>query len=48
MANSINLGTYHIGEFLDGEINQILDLDGVNESVLYAIVVGSKKRFSIF
>lgn len=48
MANSMSLGTFNVGEFVDGELNKIVDIDGVNESVLYAIVVGSTKRFSIF
>lgn len=39
-ATSIGLGSCQIGAFFDDEINQIIGLDGVEESVLYLSVVG--------
>ena len=39
-ATSIGLGSCQIGAFFDDEINQIIEIDGVEESVLYLSVVG--------
>jgi SagB-type dehydrogenase family enzyme len=39
-ATSIGLGSCQIGAFFDDEVNQILGVDGVDESVLYLSVVG--------
>ncbi len=39
-ATSIGLGACHIGAFFDDEVNQILGVDGVAESVVYLSVVG--------
>ncbi len=39
-AVSIGLGSCQVGAFFDDEINQILGVDGINESVLYLSVVG--------
>jgi SagB-type dehydrogenase family enzyme len=39
-AASIGLGSCQIGAFFDDEINQIIGIDGVEESVLYLSVVG--------
>ena len=39
-AVSIGLGSCQIGAFFDDEINQVIGLDGVEESVLYLSVVG--------
>jgi len=39
-ATGIGLGSCQIGAFFDDEINQIIEVDGVNESVLYLSVVG--------
>lgn len=39
-ATSIGLGSCQIGAFFDDEINQILGVDGTEESVLYLSVVG--------
>ena len=39
-ATSIGLGSCQIGAFFDEEVNQILGVDGVEESVLYLSVVG--------
>ncbi len=43
-ATSIGLGSCQIGAFFDDEINQILGVDGVAESVLYLSVVGHPFR----
>jgi SagB-type dehydrogenase family enzyme len=37
---SLGLGCCHIGSMFDGEVNGILGLDGVKESVVYMSVVG--------
>ena len=39
-AASIGLGSCQIGAFFDDEINQIIEIDGVEESALYLSVVG--------
>lgn len=39
-ATSIGLGSCQIGAFFDDEINQILGVDGTEESVIYLSVVG--------
>ena len=42
-ATSFGLGSCQIGAFFDDEINQIIDIDGYEESVLYLSVVGHPK-----
>jgi SagB-type dehydrogenase family enzyme len=39
-ATSIELRSCHVGAFFDDEINQILGVDGTEESVIYLSVVG--------
>jgi SagB-type dehydrogenase family enzyme len=39
-ASALNLGCVMMGGFFDGEVNQVLGLDGVNETVLYCSAVG--------
>jgi len=39
-ATSLELGTVAIGGFLDDEINCIIDINGINESVLYLLACG--------
>jgi SagB-type dehydrogenase family enzyme len=39
-ATSLGLGNCHVGALFDDEVNDILGLDGINESVLYMSVVG--------
>jgi SagB-type dehydrogenase family enzyme len=39
-ATSIGLGSCQIGAFFDDEVNQILGVDGAEESVLYLSVLG--------
>lgn len=40
MATAMNLGVLPIGGFLDDELNRLLDIDGVHESVVYPLLVG--------
>lgn len=42
-AVSLGLGSCQIGAFFDDEINQILGVDGIGESVIYLSVVGHLK-----
>ena len=39
-AINLGLGTCQIGAFYDNEVNDIVDVDGVKESVIYMSVVG--------
>lgn len=39
-AVSLGLGTCQVGAFFDGEMNQLLELDGENETVIYLSAVG--------
>jgi SagB-type dehydrogenase family enzyme len=39
-ATSIGLGTCQIGALFDGEVNEILGVDGTEESVIYMSLVG--------
>lgn len=41
-AESINLGTVAIGGFFDDEINQMLNVDGITEGVVYEFFLGHK------
>jgi SagB-type dehydrogenase family enzyme len=43
-ATGIGLGTCQIGAFLDDEINEILAVDGTEESAIYLSVVGYPKQ----
>jgi SagB-type dehydrogenase family enzyme len=40
VAGSLDIGVLPIGAFLDDELNRLLGLDGVNESVLYPLLIG--------
>lgn len=42
-ATALDLPVCSIGGFYDDEFNQLLEIDGVNEAVVYAVVVGSKE-----
>jgi len=42
-AIGIGLGSCQVGAFFDDEVNQILGVDGVDESVIYFSVVGHPK-----
>ena len=39
-ATSLGLGSCQIGALFDDEVNEIIDVDGVEESVIYMSVVG--------
>jgi SagB-type dehydrogenase family enzyme len=43
-ATSIGLGSCQIGAFFDDEINQILEVDGTEESAIYLSVVGHPRK----
>jgi len=43
-AIGIGLGSCQVGAFFDDEVNQILGVDGVNESVIYLSVVGHPQK----
>lgn len=43
LAASLGFGCCTVGVYLDEEINQLLDLDGLYESVIYVVVVGGIK-----
>ncbi|MDQ7849720.1 MAG: SagB/ThcOx family dehydrogenase [Armatimonadota bacterium] len=40
MAEALHLGAVPIGGFFDSEVELLLEIDGVNESVLYVIALG--------
>jgi SagB-type dehydrogenase family enzyme len=42
-ATSIGLGSCQIGAFFDDEINQLIEVDGVQESAIYLSTVGHPK-----
>ena len=39
-ATSLGLGSCQIGALFDDEVNEIIDVDGAEESVIYMSVVG--------
>ncbi len=39
-AEGLHLGAVPIGGFFDGEVERVLEIDGVNESALYVIALG--------
>jgi len=39
-ATSLDLGSCQIGALYDDEVNDIIDVDGTEESVIYMSVVG--------
>lgn len=43
-AEGMNLGSCQIGAIYDDELNQLLDLDGISESVIYLSSVGYPRR----
>jgi SagB-type dehydrogenase family enzyme len=42
-AVSLGLGTCQVGAFFDDEVNAVVELDGVEETVIYMSVVGAGK-----
>lgn len=43
-AVNIGLGSCQIGAFYDDEVNQIVDVDGIDESVIYLSAVGNPSK----
>ncbi len=43
-STALDLGSCQIGAFYDDELNELLGLDGTEESVLYVSVVGPPRR----
>jgi len=43
VTTALGLGCVAIGGFMDDEINEILEVDGVNEAVVYVIAIGRPK-----
>jgi len=41
-AEALGLGSCPVGAFFDDELNQLIGLDGYEESVLYLLVIGKK------
>jgi SagB-type dehydrogenase family enzyme len=41
-ATSLGLGACAVGAFMDGSLNDLLGLDGVEEAALYIISVGQR------
>ena len=41
---ALNIGCCTIGGFWDDKLNELLDIDGENESVIYVIVLGKPKQ----
>ena len=44
VAEALNLGACTIGAIYDDELNQILDIDGNNETSIYVGILGKKKE----
>ena len=47
-AEALELGSCEIGAFFDDEVNKIIDVDGIKETVLYMATVGWPKGFDEF
>lgn len=43
ISSALNLACCAIGGYVDNNIHELLDIDGVNESVVYVLAVGEKK-----
>jgi nitroreductase len=44
LSVATNLSCCAIGGYFDDALNKLLDIDGVNETVLYALAIGEKKN----
>jgi SagB-type dehydrogenase family enzyme len=42
VASSLRIGTLPVGGFIDDEVNNLLEINGVDEAALYAVVLGPK------
>lgn len=48
-ATAMNLGPVSLGGFIDDGINEMLQIDGINESIIYIVAIGKiRKRWSSF
>jgi len=43
-ATAMKLGVVSIGSFYNDALNQLLDIDGVDEAIVYLIAVGKASR----
>ncbi len=41
LSSALELGCCAIGGYIDDEINKLLDIDGINESVIYVLAIGT-------
>jgi SagB-type dehydrogenase family enzyme len=48
IATALNIGTVAIGGFIDDELNEFLQVDGINESVIYALTLGKLSNINTF
>ena len=44
VSAALGLGAVAMGGYVDDDLNQLLDMNGVDESVVYAVVVGQPTR----
>lgn len=44
LASALNVGCCAIGGFIDDKLNSLLDIDGTEETVLYAFALGSVQK----
>lgn len=44
VATALNLGCCALGGFVDDKVNELLDIDGVNESAVYTLIIGLPKN----
>lgn len=42
ISTAMSLNCCAIGGFLDNKLNELLDIDGINETVIYALAIGNK------
>jgi SagB-type dehydrogenase family enzyme len=40
VSNAMGLGVVSIGGFIDDDINELLDINGVDEAVIYIFAIG--------
>ena len=43
LTSALNLNCCALGGFVDDIVNKLLDIDGVNEAIVYAFAIGNKK-----
>lgn len=44
VSTALGLACCAIGGYIDDNINKLLDIDGLNESIIYVLVVGNSKK----